>query len=155
MKALIILSVFMSSSFITFAQSGKVQNKQDTNSTHKRQVTYYNCTMHPEVASNKPGKCPKCDKDLTRSTKEQMKMEVMNKYSCPMHPEVTSDKSGKCPKCDKDLTLSKKEQMKTKVMKVYTCPMHSEYTSNNPGTCPKCDKKLVVKKSAAVKENSD
>jgi transcription initiation factor IIE alpha subunit len=152
MKTLFVLLVFVSSSFITFAQSGKGQKSRDTSSTEKSDVIYY-CVMHPEVTSDKPGKCPKCDKDLTRSTKEQMKMEVMNKYSCPMHPEVMSDKPGKCPKCNNDLTLSKKEQMKTEVMKVYTCPMHPEYTSNMPGTCPKCDKKLVVKKSDAVKEN--
>jgi hypothetical protein len=28
----------------------------------------YTCAMHPEVKSNKPGKCPKCEMDLTRSS---------------------------------------------------------------------------------------
>jgi len=26
--------------------------------------TVYTCTMHPEVISDKPGKCPKCNMDL-------------------------------------------------------------------------------------------
>ena len=28
------------------------------------QVAYYTCTIHPEVKSDKPGKCPKCGMDL-------------------------------------------------------------------------------------------
>ena len=27
-------------------------------------ATAYTCTMHPEVVSNTPGKCPKCGMDL-------------------------------------------------------------------------------------------
>jgi hypothetical protein len=27
-------------------------------------ATTYTCTMHPEVVSDKPGKCPKCGMDL-------------------------------------------------------------------------------------------
>ncbi len=30
--------------------------------------TIYYCTMHPEVTSDKPGKCPKCDMDLVPKT---------------------------------------------------------------------------------------
>ena len=26
----------------------------------------YTCTMHPEVKSDKPGKCPKCGMDLVK-----------------------------------------------------------------------------------------
>jgi hypothetical protein len=29
-------------------------------------ATTYTCTMHPEVTSNKPGKCPKCGMDLVK-----------------------------------------------------------------------------------------
>jgi hypothetical protein len=28
----------------------------------------YTCEMHPEVKSNKPGRCPKCNMDLVQST---------------------------------------------------------------------------------------
>lgn len=50
--------------------------------------------------------------DLTKSKKEQMKMELMNMYSCLMHPEVTSDKPGKSSKCGMELAESGKEEMK-------------------------------------------
>lgn len=74
--------------------------------TQKDSITY-TCPMHPDVMSNKPGKCPKCGMSLTASKKEQMKMEVMKIYTCPMHPDVTSDKPGKCSKCRMDLVEKK------------------------------------------------
>lgn len=105
---------------------------------HKMEQAKYTCPMHPGVTSNKPGKCSQCGMDLTRSKKEQMKMETMKMYSCPMHPEVTGDKPGKCSKCNRD--------MKEKNVAFYSCPMHPEVTSNNPGKCSKCGMNLVEKK---------
>ena len=55
--------------------------------------------MHADMVSDIPGKCSKCGMDLTKSKKEQMKMDVMKLYTCPMHPDVTSNKAGNCPKC--------------------------------------------------------
>jgi predicted RNA-binding Zn-ribbon protein involved in translation (DUF1610 family) len=72
----------------------------------KMQQVKYSCPMHPDVTSNKPGKCPKCGMDLVRSEKKQMKM--AKTYTCSMHPDVSSDKPGKCPKCGMDLIEKKK-----------------------------------------------
>lgn len=69
----------------------------------------YSCPMHPDVTSDKPGKCSKCGMDLTKTKKEQMKMEVMKMYACPMHADVTSNKPGKCPKCGMDLIKNEKD----------------------------------------------
>lgn len=33
-------------------------------STMPASMMMYTCTMHPEVVSDKPGKCPKCGMDL-------------------------------------------------------------------------------------------
>ena len=63
----------------------------------------YDCPMHPEVTSKKPGKCSKCGMDLVKIKKEKAKVEMAKMYTCPMHAEVTSDKPGKCPKCNMDL----------------------------------------------------
>jgi hypothetical protein len=45
----------------------------------------YTCTMHNEVLSNKPGKCPKCGMTLVKQkmTDEQMKMMKEGTYTKP------------------------------------------------------------------------
>jgi hypothetical protein len=40
----------------------------DTTMTAKK-VQHYTCTMHPEVMTNKPGKCPKCGMTLVKVMK--------------------------------------------------------------------------------------
>ncbi len=70
----------------------------------------YQCPMHPEVISDKPGKCPKCGMNLELVGKEQVsgsKEKVKTEYTCTMHPEVISDKPGKCPKCGMELVPKK------------------------------------------------
>ena len=86
----------------------------------------YTCSMHPEITSDKPGKCPKCGMDLIQKATTQ--------YTCPMHPEVVSDTPGKCPKCNMELVV--------KTSALYSCTMHPEVTSMTPGKCPKCGMKL-------------
>ena len=38
--------------------------KLDNHSGHEQQAAIYTCPMHPEVISDKPGKCPQCGMDL-------------------------------------------------------------------------------------------
>ena len=40
-------------------QHSEVQSNQNTEATKT-----YTCSMHPEVISDKPGKCPKCGMEL-------------------------------------------------------------------------------------------
>ncbi|HMV47064.1 MAG TPA: multicopper oxidase domain-containing protein [Blastocatellia bacterium] len=61
----------------------------------------YSCPMHPEVKSDKEGKCPKCQMTLVKQQAQEI-------FSCPMHPEVVSNKAGSCPKCK--MTLVKKQR---------------------------------------------
>ncbi len=48
----------------------------------------YTCSMHPEVQSDKPGKCPKCGMNLEKKAMPmahgQAGMETMHGQSCPM-----------------------------------------------------------------------
>lgn len=59
----------------------------------------YTCPMHPNVVSDKMGKCPSCGMDLVEAAAKT--------YTCPMHPSVVSDKMGKCPSCGMDLVEKK------------------------------------------------
>jgi predicted RNA-binding Zn-ribbon protein involved in translation (DUF1610 family) len=126
---------------VLFAQSKA--GKTDTT----KHTTYYSCSMHRDIVSSKPGKCPKCGMDLILPAKEQMKAAATKSYSCPVHVDVVSHNAGKCPQCGKKLRLSAKEQMKAEVGKVYTCPMHPDVALNKDGVCPKCGKTLVEKKN--------
>lgn len=59
----------------------------DTSGMRQVMVTdeIYTCTMHNEVMSNKPGKCPKCGMTLVKHkmTDEQMKMMKEGTYIKP------------------------------------------------------------------------
>lgn len=80
----------------------------------------YTCPMHPEVKSDKPGKCPKCGMDLVpggssshhikqmAETNKQEENKQSGLYTCPMHPQVLEDHPGKCPICGMDLVPLKK-----------------------------------------------
>ena len=92
----------------TFKVKGKSVSAKFKNAaapkTSATATAKYSCPMHPEVKSDKPGKCSKCGMALVE-TKASAKTETktMAKYNCPMHPEVVSDKPGKCSKCGMDL----------------------------------------------------
>lgn len=53
------------------ACSGNASNKTAADSITRTAAVIYTCKMHPEVISNKPGKCPKCGMDLIK--KEDLK----------------------------------------------------------------------------------
>jgi predicted RNA-binding Zn-ribbon protein involved in translation (DUF1610 family) len=138
--------LFLSLAFLIASTSLFAQTKAGKTDTTKH-ATWYTCSMHPDVVSNKPGKCPTCGMDLILSGKEQLKSAVTKNYKCPVHLNVTSHDPGKCPQCGRKMQLSAKEQMKAEVAKVYTCPMHPEVALNKDGVCPKCGKALVEKKN--------
>ncbi|MBK5269770.1 MAG: hypothetical protein JJE22_02030 [Bacteroidia bacterium] len=134
MKSLKVL-LMVAITFLSLSAFAQDSTKQKTKAPKsKTENVSYTCPMHPEVLSDKPGKCSKCGMNLVKKEKEEMVM-----YSCPMHPEVTSDKPGKCSKCG--MNLAKIET----IAKAYSCPMHPEVTSNMPGKCPKCG--MALKKN--------
>ena len=95
---------------MTFAQSktnSDINQSTLTKTEMQKSSVYYTCPMHPEVRSDKPGKCPKCGMDLKEMNN------VAKSYTCPMHPDVVSDKPGKCTKCGMDLT-EKNQPVKSK-----------------------------------------
>jgi hypothetical protein len=49
----------------------------DSTSNEQMAKVQYTCTMHPEVVTDAPGKCPKCGMDLVKkdNTGDEMPME--------------------------------------------------------------------------------
>jgi len=43
-----------------------MNGKMDKCKKHDPKATVYTCSMHPEVTSDKPGKCPKCGMELVK-----------------------------------------------------------------------------------------
>ncbi|MDN3654940.1 heavy metal-binding domain-containing protein [Ferruginibacter paludis] len=108
---MLLMAAFTILSVNLFAQEVKLDSSKKH--LHKDvQKAMYTCSMHPEVMSDKPGKCPKCGMDLVKVKKEKSKPMAMKMYSCPMHPEVTSDKPGKCSKCGMALVEKKEDHSK-------------------------------------------
>ena len=144
MKTFIIILIASFASFTTFAQKAKGKAKT-SNSTITVQSNY-NCPLHHDVVSNKPGKCTNCNMDMTLSKKEQMKKEVMKDYTCPMHREVVSNNAGRCSKCNTPLVVVDRKGSKQGHIS-YTCSMHSDVLADKSGKCPKCGMDLIKAKT--------
>jgi len=149
MKKLLILVAFFAT-FTTFAQKAK-GNETSPKTTIVVQSNYQ-CPMHNDVVSNKPGKCIKCNMDLTLSKKEQMKKEVMKDYRCPMHKEVVNSVAGTCAKCGKALVVVDRKGSK-QGRTTFVCSMHPEVVAGQSGKCPKCGMALTAKKTEADHRN--
>lgn len=94
MKKMLLLAITCFTVLAAFSQDKKEKMPKSKMDTIALPNTY-TCSMHPEVLSDKPGKCPKCGMALSEK--------IM--YMCPMHPEVVSDKPGKCVKCGMQLKI--------------------------------------------------
>jgi len=60
-----------------------------------RGTIMYVCPMHPEVMTDRPGRCPQCSMKLVAKATAP----GPTGFVCPMHPEVRSDQPDRCPKC--------------------------------------------------------
>lgn len=61
--------------FATDLHNGKMS--VDTAKKAKAAKVQYTCTMHPEVLSDKPGKCPKCGMTLVKKVEKKKAAEKM------------------------------------------------------------------------------
>jgi YgiT-type zinc finger domain-containing protein len=97
---LVAIAVTAVSSF-SFGQTSKPKAPVSKSDTTAKYV--YTCPMHPEIITDKPGKCPICGMTLVKKKTDKI-------YTCTMHPEVISDKPGNCPKCGMKLVEKKTAQ---------------------------------------------
>jgi hypothetical protein len=75
MKTLILSITVAAALFISSCNSDKASNNTSGNKPAdpgqvQKTAVVYTCTMHPEVISDKPGKCPKCNMALVQKDKE-------------------------------------------------------------------------------------
>lgn len=148
MKTISILLVVILTTSATFAQKSKGDSAIKNAPVL---IAQYACPMHPDVVSNKPGKCTKCGMDLVLSKKEQMKAEVTkSNYTCPMHQQLISDKPGNCPYCNAKLVVDRRSSKHQGT--VYTCPMHANITVTEKGKCPICG--MVLQQKQVQKDSS-
>ena len=69
-KVILAMAILLITTTETFAQM-----KIDTTHKHMKMGKKYTCTMHPEVVSNKPGKCTKCGMALVPMKMKGKKMD--------------------------------------------------------------------------------
>ncbi|MBI3503183.1 MAG: hypothetical protein HY063_15455 [Bacteroidetes bacterium] len=71
-KLILLLSFAVAMTIIACKNSstGKEQSEALDTTKMKTGDAYYQCEMHPEVISDKPGKCSKCDMDLEKKEKK-------------------------------------------------------------------------------------
>jgi hypothetical protein len=63
------------------------QKKKDNHATHQSQEKdIYTCEMHPEVKSDKPGKCPKCGMALVPDSASEQTKDSQEKPSAKLSP---------------------------------------------------------------------
>ncbi len=157
-KRIIVLITLLAAALLVIAIGCSKNNKTEQTKQASAEMNYF-CPMHPEVVSNEPGLCPKCNMHLVHkdslSSGEMGHMADTTKqmYTCPMHPEVTSDKPGICPKCNMNLepvktsSMDNDEESGHSSVQQYTCGMHPQIVTNEPGLCPICNMNLVPKSS--------
>jgi membrane fusion protein, copper/silver efflux system len=119
-----------------------------------QEVFYGCCESCPEVRSDVPGKCPKCEMQLVLKAKDAPKEEKPHDhkdheakkdrkiYVCDLHPEEVSDKPGECHKGSCAGMKLEERTLTADSKLIYVCPDHPDVVSDKPGTCPKDGKKL-------------
>ena len=92
--------LFVTLAFLLASTSLFAQTKAGRVDTTKH-VTYYSCSMHPDVVSTNPGVCPQCKSKLVVDRRGSKQAATV--YTCGMHPDVASATAGKCPVCGMEM----------------------------------------------------
>ncbi|HEX7411981.1 MAG TPA: heavy metal-binding domain-containing protein [Bacteroidales bacterium] len=66
MKKSIFITLLAAALFVTLSACSNSTPKSSAAESKAAEKAIYTCTMHPEVRSDKPGKCPKCGMELVK-----------------------------------------------------------------------------------------
>jgi Cu(I)/Ag(I) efflux system membrane fusion protein len=69
-KQIILLALKAIVIFIASCSSQPQTGSNKAGTVTAETEVYYTCPMHPEVKSDKPGKCPKCGMELIKKEKD-------------------------------------------------------------------------------------
>jgi hypothetical protein len=64
MKKAILTAVILSIGILGYYNVSAQPKADSTKHKKEQKVKHYTCPMHPEVVTDKPGKCPKCNMTL-------------------------------------------------------------------------------------------
>lgn len=103
MKNLISVMLMIGFVMTGFAQS--VENKNPDKAVNEKRL--YICPMHQEIMMDTPGKCSKCEMELTET------VDVKKGY-CPHCKSEFYIKEGKCLKCSKKVAKYSKKDVQKK-----------------------------------------
>lgn len=85
-------------------QQKEIKPLQHGSHTHDTIDSYYTCSMHPEIRSDKPGKCPICYMNLTKVEVEKseddapvLSEQAPDQWQCKAYPDVVSEVADTCP----------------------------------------------------------
>ena len=82
MKKTIFTAFFaVSMVFIVSCKSITTNSQNQMETQISTSETYYTCTMHPEVHSDKPGNCPKCGMELFQKTVDKSDTTQMHHHT--------------------------------------------------------------------------
>ncbi|MCB9092383.1 MAG: efflux RND transporter periplasmic adaptor subunit [Halobacteriovoraceae bacterium] len=144
-----LIFILMTSLLIGCSFSSEEQKSKD-----EKVMSYYTCSMHPQIREDKPGKCPICHMNLT---KVEMDMDEHNEshtkhlnhkeksvWYCKSDPEVTSDVPGSCPLDDTPMLLKESHKAKEAIAKVKLRKSQLKHFNPNffPATTMKMTKEI-------------
>jgi hypothetical protein len=112
MKNKILFAVILISGLTFVCQGNPVSGQTTKGNLPMKDTVRYTCTHHPEVVSNKPGKCPKCGMELVsmKSKEASPKSGGMKKSKMKKDSAVRSTKIMK-----PDKTKVKKDTAQMKI----------------------------------------